>query len=340
MNGAVQGEAIATASTPDRKALATGCRASSVATPRRQEARRTRTRPPGSAPISVNSAASAATTAGDCSWKPQPSCSPAARSASISAAQRQERQHHAGGVGQRRPCGGRARSSAWRVKPTTLIASTGNTQGMRLRIRPPSSAPSSAATKPIEAPGAAAGAAALLRSAASSAGDTAGRRGRGCGQVPSTLSFGAPALAVAVGQHHRHHRRGWRCAGATAARCAVQAAPFQAWVHWRRRSRSPRRSRGRTPASCRAARPAGPARVTSQRVAVDARRAAGLTPAGSTGLGCAANAASKAAPCSAVRAAHRQLERELAFLGDAFLAADQPAGLELDLQVAAPAARA
>ena len=55
---------------------------------------------PGSAPISVNSAASAATTAGDCSWKPQPSCSPPARSTSSSAASADERQHDAGGVGQ------------------------------------------------------------------------------------------------------------------------------------------------------------------------------------------------------------------------------------------------
>ena len=37
MKGAVQGEAIATASTPDRKALATGWRASSEATTGRQE---------------------------------------------------------------------------------------------------------------------------------------------------------------------------------------------------------------------------------------------------------------------------------------------------------------
>jgi hypothetical protein len=35
--------------------------------------------------MTVNSAASAATTAGDCSWKPQPIDSPAARRPSISA---------------------------------------------------------------------------------------------------------------------------------------------------------------------------------------------------------------------------------------------------------------
>ncbi len=84
MKGAVQGEAIATASTPDRKALATGWRASSEA---RLEGRKApnSNRPARFSPIRVNSAASAATTAGDCNWKPQPSCSPAARSASIRA---------------------------------------------------------------------------------------------------------------------------------------------------------------------------------------------------------------------------------------------------------------
>ena len=84
MNGAVQGDATATASTPDRKALATGWRASSDATLDGRKAPNSNS-PARFRPISVNSAASAATTAGDCNWKPQPSCSPAARKASISA---------------------------------------------------------------------------------------------------------------------------------------------------------------------------------------------------------------------------------------------------------------
>ena len=84
MNGAVQGEATATASTPDSPASATGCRACSVATPLGTKRPNSNT-PARLSPITVNSAASAATTAGDCNWKPQPSCCPAARSASISA---------------------------------------------------------------------------------------------------------------------------------------------------------------------------------------------------------------------------------------------------------------
>ena len=85
MNGAVHGDATATASTPVKKASTSGWRA-------RAEAQALGSTEPNSNtparfnPISVNSAASAATTAGDCSWKPQPSCSPPARSASSSAA--------------------------------------------------------------------------------------------------------------------------------------------------------------------------------------------------------------------------------------------------------------
>ena len=84
MNGAVQGEATTTASTPERKSSTRGWRARrppSEAVP----GMRTSKRPARFSPISVNSAASAATTAGDCNWKPQPSCDPAARRASMAA---------------------------------------------------------------------------------------------------------------------------------------------------------------------------------------------------------------------------------------------------------------
>ena len=66
MKGAVQGDATATASTPDRKALTTGCRASSVATLLGSMRPNSKT-PARFKPITVNSTASAATTAGDCS---------------------------------------------------------------------------------------------------------------------------------------------------------------------------------------------------------------------------------------------------------------------------------
>ncbi|MCY1546304.1 hypothetical protein D9M68_822940 [compost metagenome] len=82
MNGAVQGEAITTASTPDRKSLASGCLACALHTDC-GAARPNSNTPARFRPSRVKSAASAATTPGDCSWKPQPSCAPAARSASM-----------------------------------------------------------------------------------------------------------------------------------------------------------------------------------------------------------------------------------------------------------------
>ena len=67
------------------------------------------------------------------------------------------------------------------------MASTGKTQGMRFRIKPPRRAPINAAIKVRSDAGGALAAAALLRSAASSAGDTVAAAAT-CGQVPSTLS--------------------------------------------------------------------------------------------------------------------------------------------------------
>ena len=81
MNGAVQGLATATASTPVRKWSATGWRACAPAHDEGSTEPISNT-PARLSPISVNRAASTATTAGCCSWKPQPSCSPPARSAS------------------------------------------------------------------------------------------------------------------------------------------------------------------------------------------------------------------------------------------------------------------
>jgi hypothetical protein len=66
MNGAVQGEATATASTPVKKLSATGCRACRLATDDGRKCPISNT-PARFSAISVNSAASPATTAGDCS---------------------------------------------------------------------------------------------------------------------------------------------------------------------------------------------------------------------------------------------------------------------------------
>lgn len=81
MNGAVHGAATATASTPVSAESASGWRSCIVANRSGSICPNSKT-PARFNPMIVNSAASAATTSGDCSWKPQPSCSPPARSAS------------------------------------------------------------------------------------------------------------------------------------------------------------------------------------------------------------------------------------------------------------------
>ena len=85
MKGAVHGEATATASTPDSAASTTGCRAR-IATSEPGSTEPNSNTPARFSPMAVNSAASATTTPGDCNWKPQPRCSPPARSASRSPA--------------------------------------------------------------------------------------------------------------------------------------------------------------------------------------------------------------------------------------------------------------
>ena len=81
MNGAVQGEAMAVASTPVRKASAVGFLACRLATELGSTLPNSN-RPDRFSPITVNKTASVATTAGLCSWKPQPMASPAERRAS------------------------------------------------------------------------------------------------------------------------------------------------------------------------------------------------------------------------------------------------------------------
>ncbi len=92
-----------------------------------------------------NRIASAVTTAGDCSWKPHPTCSPAARSASSAPASATNvtttpAANARPATRRRGPslCPGAASDSAF-------SDSTGNTQGIRLRISPPASASAIAA---------------------------------------------------------------------------------------------------------------------------------------------------------------------------------------------------
>ena len=85
MNGAVQGEATATASTPVTAESTMGWRARAASHEPGNTEPSSNT-PARFNPISVNKPASTATTTGDCNWKPQPSCSPPARRASSSPA--------------------------------------------------------------------------------------------------------------------------------------------------------------------------------------------------------------------------------------------------------------
>ena len=80
MNGAVHGDATITASTPDANASSARFFAVQPATPDGANCPNSNT-PDRFSASTKKSSASAVTTAGDCSWKPQPSCSPAARSA-------------------------------------------------------------------------------------------------------------------------------------------------------------------------------------------------------------------------------------------------------------------
>ncbi|MBK7469743.1 MAG: hypothetical protein IPI73_02990 [Betaproteobacteria bacterium] len=95
-----------------------------------------------------NRIASAVTTAGDCSWNPQPSSWPPARNANTTPASATNESTTP--AANTRPCIRIAASlpCACCEKPRTLSEITGNTQGIRLRIKPPINASAMAATRP------------------------------------------------------------------------------------------------------------------------------------------------------------------------------------------------
>ncbi len=102
--------------------------------------------PENDSAIANNSSATPATKRGSCSWKPQPSCCPPARSASSTPAS--SRKVATTPSAYQPPCRrSSARSSAEPSAPIALIDSTGNTHGMRLRIRPPMKASSRAGSR-------------------------------------------------------------------------------------------------------------------------------------------------------------------------------------------------
>ena len=153
MNGAVHGDRD-----DDREDAREECveRAASFddrSGPRRTtRAARTRTRRTGLSASTKKRSASALTTAGDCSWKPQPSCAPPGAQREQRARERDERQHDAGR--DTRPL--RAASSPAVVrcasaKPSTFSVSTGKTHGIRLSSKPPKSASASATSSDVGA---------------------------------------------------------------------------------------------------------------------------------------------------------------------------------------------
>ena len=203
----------------------------------------------------------------------------------------------------------RRASPAWLAKPSTLMASTGNTHGIRLSSRPPMKAPSSATMKlPAVADvgvatGLRAASAALAASAACSAGETVARGGA-LGQTPVT---GASA-------RHAMGWPGWRSAAASvtttgisvglalrwsaSGMVALQVAPFHAWVQSLPETAAVRITSpvsGKKPSVLPCAMAGRPSRRTFSVLPCTS-----IVPGPASGTGCAASAASKPALSSAV----------------------------------------
>ena len=138
-NGALHGVATTVASTPEKNEPATPCRACSL--PPTAVARVPTSNTPDRFIANTRiTTASTNTNGADCSWKPQPSCWPPARSSASTPASAQN--DSSTPAVNASPCrlALRRLAPACSTKPTILMPSTGNTQGIRLRIRPPSSA--------------------------------------------------------------------------------------------------------------------------------------------------------------------------------------------------------
>src|SRR5690606_8115425 len=116
---------------------------------------------------------SAATNHGCCSWKPQPSAWPPARSASTSAPIA-AKATSTPAVYQSAWLRARARLSPLCARPSTLSERIGSTQGIRLSTRPPSSASSRAPSAPPAGSALAGGTVRAALSAEASGGDEVG----------------------------------------------------------------------------------------------------------------------------------------------------------------------
>jgi hypothetical protein len=233
-------------------------------------------------------------------------------------------------------------SPACAAKPTILIASTGNTQGMRLSTRPPSSAPSSAASKVDEGAEFGRCAAALVALAAlaaapsCSAGETSAR-GAAAGQLPDTGARRArrPAGRLPVGQRHttgivcglslrwsasgigRSTRRCPRIGSSPA--CRLAAVSITSGVSGKKLERA-----------CHARRPAA-LDAHLRWLSATVRVLRGMPALSCTAAGAARRRRCRNRSCAARWSRCSGSERELAALGNALLAAHQPVGLELDV---------
>ena len=218
MNGAVQGEATATASTPASESSATDGEHVQMASPPGRTLPNSKV-PARLRPTSVNTTASSATKVGDCNWKPQPSCCRwhAARAEGWRAA-RNERPPHPPCRRRRRTARAR-RSSPCCAKLSTFSESTGNTHGIRLSMVPPTNASSSdisqgatapvALSRPLTSPPAAEAGAGAVPSAVPDAGaapdavappdapPAAGRAGAVPGAGAAAVAGDAPTIGQA-----------------------------------------------------------------------------------------------------------------------------------------------
>ncbi len=150
MKGAVQGAATTTASRPVKKEPTSPPLAARPA-PAPVPGRVASNTPDMLSATSSMIRARAPTTAGDCSWKPQPTAAPPALAASTRPARL--RKATSTPARKARPWPRASPGSwAWAARLAAFIDSTGNTQGIRLRIRPPRKANSTAGRRPRLAP--------------------------------------------------------------------------------------------------------------------------------------------------------------------------------------------
>ena len=224
MNGAVQGDAMTTARMPEPNASSVRFFEVQPVTPDGASCPNSNT-PDRFSASTKNRIASALTTAGDCSWKPQPSSSPAARS-KASAAPSATNVSTTPAANAPASCRSVGRVSLCVAKPSTFNVSTGKTQGIRLRMRPPTSADTTASASVRPSPPAIGAGARLSAGAAAGAG------------------FAPAATLPASGDVDRRRLRGAETAGrGHDARDAIQRTrergrDRQAHAHTRRRRAS------------------------------------------------------------------------------------------------------